>query len=105
MGKRSEDKCIKEWAAYFKTKPDVIRSGWIQYKSEPTNNDFTDYFKKCDNFEGIRMHKPIDKGKWIYFNKKYDLFFNKDAVLMMRWEMMMVKKKKPIFKVPVIVID
>ena len=63
-------------------------------------------FKKCDNsgyFEG--MHKPIDKGKWIYSNRKYDLLFNKDAVLMMRWEMMMIKKKKPIFKVPVIVID
>ena len=51
------------------------------------------------------MHKPIDKGKWIYFNRKYDLLFNKDAVLMMRWEIMMIKKKKPIFKVPVIVID
>ena len=51
------------------------------------------------------MHKPIDKGTYIYFNRKYDLFSNKDAVLMMRWEIMMIKKKKPIFKVPVIVID
>ena len=35
-GKRSEDKCIKQWAAYFKTRPEVIRSGWIQYTSDPT---------------------------------------------------------------------
>ena len=59
MGK----KCIKQRAAYFKTKPEVIRSGWTQYKSDPTNNDFIDYVKKCDNagyFEG--MHKPNDKG-------------------------------------------
>ena len=77
----------------------------MQYKSDAANSDFLDYSKKCDNFEGMRVHKPIDKGKWIYFNRKYDLFFNKDAVLMMRWEMMRIKKKKPIFKVPVIVID
>ena len=104
MGRRSEDKCIKEWAAYFKTKPEVVRSGWKQYKSDPTNKDFTDYFKKCDNsgyFE--RMHKPIDKGRWIYHNREYDLIFNEDAVLTMRWEMSMAKK--PIFKVRVIVID
>ena len=105
MGKRSENKCIKEWAAYFNTHSNAIRSGWIQYKSDPTNTDCIDDFKKCENFEGMRMHKRIDKGEWVYVYRKWDLFFNKEAVLILRWEIMMIKKKKPIFNVPVIVID
>ena len=106
MGKRLlEDKRSKEWAAYFKARRDVIRSGWIQYKSDPTNTDFTDYFKKCENFEGMRMHRRTDRGEWVYFNRKWDQLFNKEEVLILRWEIMMIKKKKPIFNVPVIVID
>ena len=55
----------------------------------------------------MRMHKLVDKGKWVYFNGKWDLFLNKKAVLILRWEIMMIKKKKKkhIFNVPVIVID
>ena len=49
--------------------------------------------------------QAIDKGEWVYFNRKWDLYFNKEAVLILRWEIMMTKKKKPIFDVPVIVID
>ena len=91
MGKGTEDKCINEWVVYFKTKPEVVRNGWKQYKSDSTNKDFTDDFAKCNNsgyFE--RMHKPIVKGRWTYLNRKYDLVFNEDAVLMVRWEIMML---------------
>ena len=104
MGRGTEVKCIKEWAAYFKTKPEAVRNGWKQYKSDPTNSDFTVYFTNYDNNVYLqRMHRPIDKGRWVYPNRKHDQIFNEDAVLMLRWEMMMIKK--PIFKVLVIVID
>ena len=117
MGRRSQrlkEKRIKEWAACLKTKPDVIRSGWNQYISDPTNTDFTDYYKQEENFEGMRRHyssarmQAIDKGEWVYFNRNWDLYFNKEAVLILQWEIKMMKKKKkkkPIFDVPVIVID
>jgi hypothetical protein len=77
MGRRSQrkEKRIKEWAACLKTKPDVIRSGWNQYISDPTNTDFTDYYKQEENFEGMRRHyssatmRALDKGEWVYFQK------------------------------------
>ena len=104
VGKRSETNASRSGLPISKHS-NVIRSGWIQYRSDPTDTDFIDYFKKCENFEGMRMHKQIDKGEWVYFNRKWDLFFNKEAVLILRWEIMMIKKMKPIFNVPVIVID
>ena len=113
MGKRSlRDKRIKEWAACLKTKPDVTRRGWNRY-SDPTNTDFTDYYKQEENFEGMRRHissarmQAIDKGEWAYSNRNCDLYFNKEAVLILQSEIkvMKKKKKKPIFDVPVIVID
>ena len=117
MGRRSQrlkEKRIKEWAACLKTKPDVIRSGWNQYISDPTNIDFTDYYKQEENFEGMRHYssgrmQAIDKGQWVYFSRIWDLYFNKEAVLILQMEIKMMKKKKKkkkhIFDVPVIVID
>ena len=49
------------------------------FSTSPTNIDFTDYFKKCENFEGMRMHysstrmPAIDKGEWVYFNRNWDI--------------------------------
>ena len=100
MGKRSlRDKRIKEWAACLKTKPDVIRSGWNQYISDPTNTDFIDYYKQEENFEGMRHYssgrmQAIDKGQWVYFSRIWDLYFNKEAVLILQWEIKMIEEEE-----------